>query len=294
MPIAAVGLTTGDFANRLKDLPACLDRFEALGVEFAELSLGAFDIIANGRILPWRLKELKRICAGRALKYTVHGPLAARFTDRRHLQLQIDVCRASLEVSGEIGATAQVHHSGGAAVLDASERERLFKLERETLAEIAPHAEACGVRLCVENLYGEKDLYFLSPSELAAQIREVNHPFIRATVDFSHAAINAGMRGFDVMSELATLAPFAGHLHIHDSFGKPTSFRPYTRGDGVMFGLGDIHLPPGWGALDWEAIAALDYRDDVVANLELGTRYEDAIEDSIALCRRMIEISQKR
>ena len=294
MPISAVGLTTGDFANRLKDLPSCLDRFEALGADFAELSLGAFDIVADTKILPARLKELKRICADRPLRYTVHGPIASRFTDRRHLQAQIDVCRAVLEVSGEIGATAQVHHSGETPAGDAAERDRLYELERETLSEIAPHAEACGVKLCVENIFGDDQVYFLSPAELAEQIRRVDHPFIRATVDFSHAAINAGVRGYDLMAELAALAPYAGHLHIHDSFGKPQSFRPYTYGEGVNFGMGDLHLPPGWGALDWEAIAALDYRDDVVANLELSTRFEDDLEDSIALCRRMIDISRSR
>lgn len=294
MPIAAVGLTTGDFANRLKDLPRCLDRFEALGVEFAELSLGALDVIADAKILPARLKELKSICAGRALRYTLHGPIASRFTIRRQLQAQIDVCRAALEVSGEIGATAQVHHSGPAPVGDRAERDRLYRLERDTLAEIAPHAEACGVTLCVENIFGDGGDYFLSPAELAEQIRQVDHPFIRATIDFSHAAINAGVRGYDLMAELAVLAPYAGHLHIHDSFGKPQTFRPYTYGEGVNFGMGDLHLPPGWGALDWESIAALDYRDDVVANLELSTRFEDELEESIALCRRMIAISQSR
>lgn len=294
MPIAAVGLTTGDFANRLKDLPACLDRFEALGVEYAELSLGALDVIANGRILPERLKELKRICSGRELGYTVHGPLTSRFTEPDQLEIQMIVCRAVLEVSGEIGAVAQVHHGGSGPMDDSAERDRRFKLEREALAEIAPHAEACGVPLCVECLYSEDKAFFLSPGELAEQIRAVDHPFIRATVDFSHAAINAGYRGFDLMAELAALAPYAGHLHVHDSFGKPRTFRPYTYGEAVNFGMGDIHLPPGWGALDWEAIAALPYPGELVANLELSMRFEDELEGSIALCRRMIEISQGR
>ncbi|MEL6978832.1 MAG: sugar phosphate isomerase/epimerase family protein [Pseudomonadota bacterium] len=294
MTIAAVGLTTGDFAYRLKDLPACLDRFAALGAEYVELSLGAFDIIANERILPARLKELKRICAAHPFKYTVHGPIASRFTVRRELETQVAVCRATLELSGEIGATAQVHHSGPAPWNDAAERERVYKMEREALAEIAPHAEACGVMLCVENIFSDKESFFLSPAELAEQIRVVDHRFIRATIDFSHAAINAGARGFDLMAELAALAPYAGHLHIHDSFGKPESFRPYTYGEGVNFGMGDLHLPPGWGALDWEAIAALPYAQPVVANLELSTRFEDDLEASITLCRRMMEISASR
>ncbi|MEM9724827.1 MAG: sugar phosphate isomerase/epimerase [Pseudomonadota bacterium] len=292
MPITALGLTTGDFANRLQDLPACLDRFEALGADYAELSLGAFDVIADCRILPERLRELKRICADRPLGYTLHGPLVGRFTSRRQLQAQIDVCRAALDLCGEIGATAQVHHGGSGPLDDRMERDRVFALERETLAALGPHAADCGVLLCVENLYGD-EAYFMSPAELAAQIEAVDHPNIRATVDFSHAALNAGARGFDLMAELAILAPLAGHLHIHDSFGKPRSFKTYTYGEGVNFGMGDLHLPPGWGGLDWEAIAALDYRADVVANLELSMRFESALPEAVARCREMIEISRE-
>lgn len=292
MPIIAVGLTTGNFANRLIDLPECLDRFQALGIDSVELSLGALDVIAGAKPLPARVRELKRICADRPLRYTLHGPIASRFTDAAQLQLQLDVCRAALDVSAEIGATAQVHHSGHGPTGDYGARERCFALERDALAKIAPHAEGCGVVLCVENIFGDDARWFLSPAELAAQIKAVDHPFIRATIDFSHAAINANIRGFDLMRELAVLAPLAGHLHIHDSFGQPTRFTPYTYGEGVNFGFGDLHLPPGWGALDWDAVAALPYAADVVANLELSTRFEDALEESIAVCRRMIAISR--
>ena len=288
MPITKVGLTTGDFANTLRQLPACLDKFEALGVDSVELSLGAFDLIAGARVLPDRLAEFKRICADRAFGYTLHGPIASSFTDRRHLALQKDVCRAALDISGEIGARAQVHHGGSAPNGDADEIVALLALEREALAEIAPHAEACGVVLCVENIFGDQRTWFASPAELAAQIRAVNHPNIRATIDFSHAAINAGVRGFDLMAELRDLAPVAGHLHIHDSFGRPRSFEPFTYGEAVNFGLGDLHLPPGWGSLDWEAIAALPYAADVVANLELSTRFEEELPASIAYCRRVL------
>ncbi|MEO1329387.1 MAG: sugar phosphate isomerase/epimerase [Pseudomonadota bacterium] len=291
MPIVGVGLTTGDFANNLRDLNGCLDKFERLGATHAELSFGAFDLVAGGKPIPKRIAELKRICADRPLAYTVHGPIASNFMDRRNLQLQVDICRAVLDVSGEIGAEVQVHHGGASIHGDAAERAAQLELERETLALIAPHAECCGVVLCVENIFSDDAIWLASPAELAAQIRAVNHPSIRACIDFSHAAINAGVRGFDLMAELAELAPVARHLHIHDSFGRPRSFTPYTYGEAVNFGLGDLHLPPGWGVLDWEAIAKLPYREKVVANLELSTRFEEELPDAIALCRRMIALS---
>ena len=238
-------------------------------------------------MLPHRLAEFNRICADRPFGYTLHGPIASRFTDRRHLTLQKDVCRAALDISGEIGATAQVHHAGSGPNGDADEIVALLAMEREALSEMGHHAKGCGVLLCVENIFGDDRTWFASPAELAAQVRAVNHPNIRATIDFSHAAINAGVRGFDLMAELRELAPVAGHLHIHDSFGRPRTFEPYTYGEAVNFGLGDLHLPPGWGSIDWEAIAALPYAADLVANLELSTRFEEELPAAIAYCRRV-------
>lgn len=293
MPITGVGLTTADFANTLRDLPACLDRFEKLGVDSVELSMGAFDVVAGARVIPHRLEELKRICADRPFRYTLHGPINSTFTDRRHLKLQRDVCKAAMDVSWAVGATAQVHHAGMTPADDHAEREALWALEREVLTELAPHAAACNVMLCVENIFDDGAEVNVTPSELAAQVSAVAHPNIRATVDFSHAAINAGQRGFDLMSDLAALAPVAGHLHVHDSFGIPRTFEPYTYGEGVNFGLGDLHMPPGWGALDWHAIARLPFTHDVVANLELSTRYDEELESSIALCHEMIAISKE-
>lgn len=290
MPITKVGLTTGDFAPRLMDLPACLDRFETLGVESVELSMAAFDIVLNGKPAPARVAELKRVCADRPFGFTAHGPVTSSFTDRRHLQIQKDVCRATMDVAAEIGATAQVHHGGPTPVDDIHETAALRQIETEAFAEMAHHAEGCGVVLCVETIFAfEPTIQMAAPHELAEQIRVVNSPFLRATIDFSHSALNAHNRGFDLMESLRALAPFAGHLHIHDSFGKPKTIETFTYGEMVNYGMGDLHLPPGWGALDWRAIAALPYSDaPIVGNLEVGKRFEDQLPASIAHVRDMI------
>ncbi|MCI4661806.1 MAG: sugar phosphate isomerase/epimerase [Neomegalonema sp.] len=291
MPITKVGLTTGDFANSLSALPDCLDKFEALGVDSVELILATLDVVSGTRILPAQMRKLKAICADRPFGFTLHGPISGTFMDRAHLQMQIDTCRAALEVAGEIGANAQVHHGGSAPTGSQDEIDTLMGLERETLAAIAPVAQDHGVVLCVENIFGDGARWFASPAELAAQIRAVDHPNIRGTIDFSHAAINATVRGFDLMESLTAMAPLAGHLHIHDSFGKPQTFKPFTYGEAINYGLGDLHLPPGWGGLNWDAFARLPFAEDVVANLELSTRWDDALEESIALVRGMIATS---
>lgn len=291
MPIATVGLSSFDFAARLEDLPGALTEFEAWGVESVELPLGELDVVVGGRILPDRLALLTSTLAGRPFSWTVHGPLASTFSDPVSLSAQLALAKAALTVCGEIGATAYVHHGGWVSTASSgAEIADRRALEIEALREIGPIAEAARCAFCVENIFGDAQRRFSTPSELAAQISVVDHPFVRATIDFSHAALDAAIRGFDLMAELAVLAPVAGHLHVHDSFGRPDAFATYVRGERIMFGFGDLHLPPSWGALDWDAIGGLDYASDrpIVANLELSRRFQTSIPASIDLVRSQL------
>lgn len=51
------------------------------------------------------------------------------------------------------------------------------------------------------------------------------------------------------------MAPVTGHLHVHDSFGRPLgSHRTYLPQEDAALGLGDLHIPLGWGDIDWDVI----------------------------------------
>jgi sugar phosphate isomerase/epimerase len=286
--LSGLGLSTADFAPRLTELPDCLDRFASLGVDSVELSLASFEVIGGCRVWPDRLAELRRICADRSFGYTVHGPIKGNFADPRHAVLHADATRACLEVSAALGATVLVLHGAMMPHLTAAERASRLALERETLAALAPEAEAAGVVLCVETLFGRLEEWTPSPAELAAQIRGVDHPHVRACIDFSHAYLNAGERGYDATAELAELAPLTRHLHIHDSFARPRSFPQYSRDEAILYGLGDIHLPPGRGALPWAELRALNFAGPTVANLELTTRHADQLEAAVAWTRAWV------
>ncbi len=286
--ISGVGLSTADFANTLADLGATLDWFETLEIDSVELALANFEVIGGCRLYGDRMAELEAICADRPFGYTVHGPIMSTFTDARHLALQKDACRACLEVANRLGATAQVHHAGLLPAVSAAQRAGMLAMEREALAEMGPHAADAGVMLCVETLFGRVDQWTASPAELAAQIEGVGHPNIRATIDFSHAFINADERGYDPLAELERLAPLTRHLHVHDSFGAAKTFSPYSRSETILFGLGDLHLPPGRGSLPWDRLARLPFAGPTVANLELTRRHEDQVEAAIGWTRTWI------
>lgn len=286
--ITGVGLSTADFANRLRDLGPCLDWFETLGIDSVELSLMAFEVVGGGRVYADRLAELKRICADRPFSFTVHGPVNSTFTDRRHLEIQKAACLASIDVAGALGASVLVHHAGLMPQVTPAQRAGLTAMEREALAEMAGPAEAAGVILAVETVFGRDGQWTHSPQELAAQIAAVDRPSIRATIDFSHAFLNAADRGFDALASLEALAPLARHLHVHDSFGVPKTFGAYNRGEAIGFGIGDLHLPPGRGTLPWDALAALPYGGPTIANLELTDRHREEVEAAIAWTRAWI------
>jgi len=291
--ITGVGLSTADFANRLAELGATLDWFETLGVQSVELALLAFEVIGGCRVYPDRLAELKRICADRPFSFTVHGPINSTFADATHLALQKACCRACLEVSGELGASVLVHHASIQDPLTAAQRADLAAMEAEALAEMADPAAEAGVILAVETLFGRIDKWTYSPAELAGLIARVDHPNIRATIDFSHSFLNGAERGFDALEELNALAPLTRHLHVHDSFALPRSFSTYSRGEAIGFGLGDLHLPPGRGSLPWDALAGLPYAGPTVANLELTTRHRDEVANAVAWTKAWIATASR-
>ena len=286
--IAGVGLSTADFTEGLSDLAPVLDRFEDLGVDSVELGLADLEVIAGCRVLRDRLETLRAVCADRPFALSVHAPINGNFADPAHVELQRDAALACLEVAGAIGAGVLVQHAAMMPHVTAAERARRLALEREGLAAIAPEAAEAGVVVAVETLFGRLSHWTPSPAELAHQIAMVGHPNIRACTDFSHAFLNAGERGFEVMEELAELAPLTCHLHVHDSFGSPRSFPQYSRAEAILFGLGDIHLPPGRGSLPWGALGRLPFAAGTVANLELTARHADQVETAVAWARDWI------
>src|SRR5690606_1641450 len=71
--IAGFGFCTDEVRPDLSGLDDQLARIEATGASHCELSLYELDLIVGGRVLPERRRLLERICARRALEYTVHG-----------------------------------------------------------------------------------------------------------------------------------------------------------------------------------------------------------------------------
>ena len=223
--IAGFGFCTDEVRPDLSDLDAQLARIEATGASHCELSLYELDLVVGGRVLPERRRLLERICARRALKYTVHGVLAVNFMDEVHLDAHKAVCRAMLELCDAVGASVMAHHPGRLPATHAAHLERLHGIERDALREMGDVAAGYGVKIAVENLFVENARdYTPDPVRLAKEIAAIDHPHVCGLLDFSHAYIMAQFRGTDYLETLQAFAPAVNHLHVHDrSVARPAS-----------------------------------------------------------------------
>ena len=291
--IAGFGFCTDGAKPDLSDLDGQLARIEATGSSHCELSLYELDLMVGGRVLPERRRRLEQICGRRPLRYTVHGVLTVNFMDDEHLELHKAVCRAMLELCDAVGAMVMAHHPGRIPAARAARLERLHAIERDALREMGEVAAGYGVKIAVENLFVEDAVtYTADPARLAREIAAVAHPNVCGLLDFSHAYIMAQFRGMDYLKTLEAFAPEVNHLHVHDSLGRPTSIDGFYRlAEQIAFGMGDLHLPMGWGDIPWDAILPrLRFRAGTVMIIELPERHWAELEGWAATARRFMDM----
>jgi sugar phosphate isomerase/epimerase len=289
--VLGTGISAPHPKSDLSDLPAILDRVEALGVETIELPIFDMDLIAGGRIQRGHLALLKQACAGRKVAYTAHGPLAINFfDDPARLPRHFEVMQASLEIAAEIGAVHYVVHSGIMPVAPAEVIEAAYLRQRDWLARAGDVARQHDLLVCVETMFGGHHgaMHASTPSRLAQELQAIGHSHVWATLDFSHSYLRLGYFGGDYLAEIAALAPLSKHLHIHDSFGRADAIETWSPSERLAFGHGDLHLPVGWGDIPWRALMdGCRFPDCVVFNIELNPRFWYAAEDCVAATKAL-------
>lgn len=292
--IGACGYSLREGSPEFDDVGAGLDEAEALGVEVVELPAYAWHLIVDGRILESRLKDLARALEGRRLGYTMHGALAINLMDLpERLPRHEKVLAANIEIAAAVGARHLVMHAGFVRDPD-DDLEVAYSRQRDALARAGDFAAARGVTLCVENIFR-----FIharetaSPAKLAGELAAIDHPAVKATLDVSHAYIRCTDARLDPIAEMAALAPYVAHFHLHDSFGRPNERRAgdlwyYDPAEAVAFGEGDLHLPIGWGGIDWDSVVqTVRPAPGAIAVLELNPRHWRELKDQVEVLRAL-------
>ncbi|MFG1299407.1 sugar phosphate isomerase/epimerase [Xanthobacter sp. V3C-3] len=289
-PIRGIGYSLRSTSPEFEDLPALLDEAEALGVDFVELPAFAWTLVVDGRVLVDRLDRLVRATRDRPFGYTVHGPLAINLmAPRARLPRHAAALDAAIEVAGALGAVTLVLHTG--CVRSEDDIEVAYSRQREALFRAGDRAAAADITLCVENIFRFEPMRETAlPSRLAAELDAVDHPHVRATLDVSHAFLRATEARVDFLNEISALAPYARHVHVHDSFGRPVESWAIDEAERLALGEGDLHLPLGWGGIDWNDVAArCRLAPGAVVNLELNARYRSELPAQIPLLRQLAQ-----
>lgn len=277
------------------DLPRELDRMERLGVDIVEIPVLNLDVMARARLLPGPMGRLVEACAGRRIGFSVHAAIGLNFFGApEHLPLHFDVLRSSLDVAARIGARHVVMHTGFCPG-DVPDLEDRYARQREWLRRAGVEAAARDCVICVENIFPfGPGVHTASPARLAQEIAEIGDAHVRATLDVSHGFLHAGATGGDGLAETIALASVARHVHLHDSFGVPEeTFWAYTQAEKMHFGLGDLHLPLGWGALPFDDLMReARFEEGVVFMVELPERFVAEAGATLAAARRLAEVAR--
>jgi len=235
--------------GEIRKLEEDLKFFQDVGYDYVEIPVDAIDVVYRGRLLPRRLRALKELLSRFELNYTVHAPLALDLRTREDHELQLELFRASLCFTAEIGAEIFVYHYGRKGS-DPDLEELLY----QGISEMASYATELGVLICVENI--EIDTI----QNVVDFVRQVAKESVGMTLDLGHGYLAAGYFGFDFLEAVRQARPYVRHIHVSDNFGRFEETRlvsyelykqiPYRRR--LALGKGDLHLPPGWGEVPWE------------------------------------------
>ena len=276
--IIATGFSSGSVDGELESLESDLRRLGELGVDTVELGLTSIDLIAGGRLIKERVERLVALTRRFPFRYTVHGLVSSNFMDPATAGYQLEAAKALVEICDRIGAGIIVQHGGHLRAEQLFERAEADRRERDALFELAEFARPYGVRIALENIFSTAPgQYRQTPAEIAETVRAVDHSNLVALIDFSHAYIESTYRGLNFRDQIRAMAPVAGHLHVHDSFGRPQAFyQAFYPQEATALGIGDLHMPLGWGDIDWEEIfRELTFLPETVLMMEIGPRYRN-------------------
>ena len=324
MNITGIGINADEehLNGNLSQFEEDLSFFYRCGFDTVEVSLHGLDVILHGQLWQSRLEKIREITERFDFTYTVHAPgrlnLAFPQSWPGHppeLELDQQVFIACLDFCTAIGANVMVYHSGLIALKqtafglsplpDDEALELARKQEVSALREIMPLAAERGVIVAMENrdphpweiatLIGAgespetltKYHAGLTIPALIQQVKAVNHPNLKLTLDFAHLFLAANHCGFDYLEAIRQAAPYIGHLHGSDNFGRLGGIFD-SLSDRIPYGDGDLHLPPGWGTIPHiESLAQLpDYEGLYI--LEIRPRFHEHFGESLKTLQHFI------
>ena len=257
------GRINGDLELLKRDIHA----IEKAGFDVAEIPVHGVDAVVNGDLRERRTRQVKEILTGFDLEYTVHAPDVLNLRDFQYPDVHRKVFAASIQFTAAIGAKTFIYHQGrlknnGNDVTQEEARE----IEIDELTDLGKLAKSEGITVCVENIHS-------SITHLIKLLESVGEDNIKLCYDFAHSYINSKKLGYDFIRSIQVAKPYTRHAHVNDNFGKgrPESSASYI--EAMPMGIGDLHLPIGWGEIPYEDVFRTMAGYDGIYVLELQERF---------------------
>ena len=173
--------------------------------------------------------------------------------------------------------------------------EDQLSAERSALREAGDLAGELGVTIAVENYYPERPIvrgaiydYSVWTSQLAEQIFAVDHPAVGICLDVGHAALAAGFFGFDFIEECGATASLVRHVHLHDNLQRTNVTGEPQASEHTVYGLGDLHLPPGKGTIPLEDLfRRMEFPENPSCCVELSPELFSLVAEALHAAREI-------
>jgi sugar phosphate isomerase/epimerase len=147
----------------------------------------------------------------------------------------LDEMKHSLDAAAGINVHKAVLHPGYITGMGMFAMDAAKKYAHTALTAIVAHARDLNIQLCFENMFPSYHLNF-EPESFEDLFKEF--PGLKMTLDTGHA--NIGDPEQTRLGQFVTrLAPYIGHVHISDNFGKK-----------------DDHMAVGKGNIDFKSLVS--------------------------------------
>jgi sugar phosphate isomerase/epimerase len=109
-------------------------------------------------------------------------------------------------------------------------RQEAFQFAVDALAQCAPVAGDCGVRICVENVQLRATEVITSFADHLRLVDTIGHPAVVCALDTGHAQVNGGIQAC-----IQAFGPRLQHIHLHDNHGEKDEHLEVGKG-AIRFG----------------------------------------------------------
>jgi sugar phosphate isomerase/epimerase len=298
----AINADAGMLDGNMETLRRELDYYHKIGFNHIELSPHGVGVIFNGRLVPERMGELYGILSMFPFRYTVHSPNTMNLMNLHELEMERNLFLASIEFTRSVKADNLIYHCGRYISEEdflnphhinptPSEKNHMWETEKRLLQEMATAAKHNGVSICLENAppYLNRSPYCYAErlDQLKKMVVEVDRENVGICLDAGHAYLASRFYSFDYLAAVASVAPYVKHIHLHDNYGRASTFYEKKQLEMTAVGRGDMHMPIGWGEVPVTGTLSILKHYQGVITLVMQPRYRPYYKETLGKVHEM-------